>query len=131
LRLQSALWKRLTEAGPYVYFDALRYRFDVSAELSKLDPAKLSEEYLTELLEGIEQPLNSFFPSLREPVIEEVTAERGSDLAVTGNVHVPSGGLSYKLHVRRPGDAAVSVDRPGPAWHFARREPEYVQLSLG
>jgi len=112
-RLQSALWKRLTEVGPYVYFDALRYRFDVSSELNKLDPAKISEEYLTELLEGIEQPLESFFPVLRQTVIEAITGERGSDLAVMGNVHVPSSELSYKLHLRRPREApSVKVQTP-------------------
>lgn len=108
-RTQSALWRRLTEAGPSVYFDALRYRFDISAELNKLDSAKLSEEYLSELLEGIEQPLESFFGVLRETVIEQITGERGSELAVTGRIHVPSSQLSYKLHLRSPREAPPVV----------------------
>ncbi|WP_081492494.1 type I restriction enzyme HsdR N-terminal domain-containing protein [Bradyrhizobium genomosp. I (2014)] len=112
-RLQTVLWKRLTEAGPYVYFDALRYRFDVSSELNKLNPEKLSEEYLTELLEGIEQPLESFFPALRQTVIEEITGERGSDLAATGNLRASSKALSYKLHSRQPSQAPpVKVEVP-------------------
>ncbi|WP_439402869.1 type I restriction enzyme HsdR N-terminal domain-containing protein [Bradyrhizobium sp. DASA03068] len=111
-RLQLALWKRLTEAGPSVYFDALRYRFDVSAELDKLDPGKLSEEYLSELLEGIEQPLESFFGVLRETVIEQITGERGSELAVTGTIDVPSRQLSYKLHLRGSPEGPSVVARP-------------------
>ncbi len=112
-RLQSALWRRLTEVGPHVYFDALRYRFDVSSELNKLDPANLSEEYLTELLEGIEQPVEHFFPALRETVIEAVTGERGSDLAVIGNLNASSSVLSYKLYLRQPSEAhPVKVQIP-------------------
>jgi Type I restriction enzyme R protein N terminus (HSDR_N) len=114
-RLQSALWKRLTKTGPSVYFDALRYRFDVSAELNRLDPNKLSEEYLTVLLEGIEQPLDSFFPALREAVIEDVTTERGSQLAVAGYLYALSGSLSYKLHVPQKADAPrVMIEVPSP-----------------
>ncbi|WP_210161392.1 type I restriction enzyme HsdR N-terminal domain-containing protein [Bradyrhizobium sp. STM 3843] len=111
-QLQSALWKRLTEVGPDVYFDALRYRFDVSSELKQLDPVKLSGEYLTELLEGVEQPLQSFFPALRETVIEEITGEPGSDLAVMGNVYASSRELVYKLHARRPSAPSVEVKTP-------------------
>jgi hypothetical protein len=56
-RLQSALWKRLAEGRIGIYLDALRYRFDVSGELRELDPEKLSQEYLSDLIDGIEVPL--------------------------------------------------------------------------
>jgi hypothetical protein len=113
LRLQSALWKRLTEAGPSIYFDALRYRFDVSAELSALDPDKLSEQYLTELLDGLEQPLGTFFAPLRETVVETLTGELGSELAVTGRLNHQSGSLTYRLHVLASANAArVTIGVP-------------------
>ncbi|WP_426409455.1 type I restriction enzyme HsdR N-terminal domain-containing protein [Bradyrhizobium ganzhouense] len=112
-RLQSALWKRLTEAGPRVYFDALRYRFDVSSELSKLDPRQLAEEYLGDLLEGIEQPLDNFFPALRPRLVEAITSEPGDRLGVVGDLHRPSNGLAYKLYARSPQDeASVQIQKP-------------------
>ena len=60
--LQSALWKRLSEADLGLYLDALRYRFDVSGELERSPPATLSRHYLEDLLAGIELPLDGFFP---------------------------------------------------------------------
>ena len=96
-RLQAELWKKIVDAGPTIYFDALRYRCDVSAELSRLDEGTLSREYLTELLQGIEQPLDCFFPALREAIVEDLAAEPGSRLAVIGQVYAQTGKLTYKL----------------------------------
>ncbi len=111
-RLQSALWKRLSEIDLGVYLDALRYRFDISGELEQLDPDKLSEEYLHELIDGIEAPLNGFFPELREAVLEHLTGDGTAILAATGRVSSYPGALSYKLHALEPCGARVTVAMP-------------------
>ena len=108
-RLQAALWKRLAEVSTDVYLDALRYRFDVSSELKQLDPVKLSEDYLGDLLEGIEIPLSGFFPELREAVAENLIGDRAATFAATGRVSAHPGALYYKLEARAPGAPRVIV----------------------
>jgi hypothetical protein len=111
-RLQTALWKRLSHASIGVYLDALRYRFDLSDELVKLEPAKLSESYLQELIEGIEIPLDGFFPQLRETVTENLIGDGKATIAATGLVSAHPANLMYKLHTRAPGDPRVIVKTP-------------------
>jgi hypothetical protein len=96
--LQTALWKRLSNVSISAYLDALRYRFDVSSELERLEPQKLSEDYLGDLIEGIELPLNGFFPVLREAVTECLIGEGSGTIGVTGLVHAHPAELIYKLH---------------------------------
>jgi hypothetical protein len=110
--LQSALWKRLCEIDLGVYLDALRYRFDTSGELEQLDPTQLSEDYLNDLIDGIEGPLNGFFPELREAVFENLTGDGSAKLAATGRVAAHRGALYYKLHALEPDDARVTVAMP-------------------
>jgi hypothetical protein len=111
-RLQSALWKRLSEIDLGVYLDALRYRFDISGELEQLDPARLSEDYLNDLVDGIEGPLHGFFPELREAVLENITGDGKATLAATGRVNAHPGALFYKLHAPEPGGGRVTVAQP-------------------
>jgi Type I restriction enzyme R protein N terminus (HSDR_N) len=111
-RLQSALWKHLSEVSLGVYLDALRYRFDISGELGQLDPTKLSEEYLDDLIDGIEGPLNGFFPKLCEAVLANLTGDGNAILAATGRVHAHPGALEYELHAMEPNGARVTVAMP-------------------
>jgi hypothetical protein len=113
-RLQAAFWRRLSHASIGVYLDALRYRFDVSDELVKLEPAKLSESYLQELIEGIEMPLDGFFPQLRETVTENLIGDGKATIAATGLVSTHPASLMYKLHARASGGPRVTVAMPTP-----------------
>jgi Type I restriction enzyme R protein N terminus (HSDR_N) len=110
--LQSAFWKRLSEASLSSYLDALRYRFDLSGELQRSDPATLSRHYLEDLLDGIETPLDSFFPQLREAVMEGLTEDGTAALAATGLVRTISAGIQYKLHALEPGQKRITVAAP-------------------
>src|SRR5262249_16748481 len=71
--LQSAFWKRLSTGRISIYLDALRYRFDVSKELRELDSKLLSQEYLDDLIDGVEVPLVGFFPEMRRSVMRWMT----------------------------------------------------------
>ncbi|MDA9426226.1 NACHT domain-containing protein [Bradyrhizobium sp. CCBAU 53380] len=110
--LQSAFWKRLSGAGLGRYLDALHYRFDLSGELQRAEPETLSRHYLEDLLDGIEAPLDSFFPHLREAVMDGVTEDGTATLAATGAVNLAAGGLRYKLHALEPGQEKVTVAAP-------------------
>ena len=111
-RLQSALWKRLAAGRIGIYLDALRYRFDVSDELRQLDPDRLSEEYLNELIDGIEIPLACFFPQMHSPVTVSLFEVEHASLAATGRASAYPGALYYKLHVRKPEQPRVTVATP-------------------
>jgi Type I restriction enzyme R protein N terminus (HSDR_N) len=111
-RLQSALWKRLSELDLSVYFDALRYRFDVSSELERLNPEDLSKEYLQALIDGIQEPLVGLFPHLREAVLDSIIRDGKAVLAITGRAETHPGILRYKLHAHEPGEAQVNVAAP-------------------
>ena len=110
--LQSALWKRLSEADLGLYIDALRYRFDVSGELERSSPATLSRHYLEDLLGGIELPLNGFFPHLREAVLDGLTGDPSATLAATGLARAQPAALNYKLHAQEPGQDKVTIAAP-------------------
>ncbi|WP_158928819.1 type I restriction enzyme HsdR N-terminal domain-containing protein [Acidisphaera sp. S103] len=111
-RLQSALWRRLSKSNLSIYFDALRYRFDVSNELERSSADELSEKYLQELIGGIEEPLIGFFPQLREAVVDNITRSEKKMLAITGRAKTHPGILSYKIHGRDPGEPRVNVAAP-------------------
>jgi hypothetical protein len=87
--LQSTLWKRLSETSFEGYLDALRYRFDLSEEMEKLDKDTLSRGYLEDLLDGIEVPLHAFFSAMRNAAVRYLTLEEKPSLAVTGMVYGP------------------------------------------
>ncbi|MBB6245695.1 type I restriction enzyme HsdR N-terminal domain-containing protein [Rhodanobacter sp. A1T4] len=110
--LQSALWKRLTSARIGIYLDALRYRFDVSDELSQMDLERLSQEYLHDLIDGIEVPLAGFFPEMRASVTNMLTGVIDSTLAATGYASAQPGFIQYKLHAREPGEPRVIAGAP-------------------
>jgi hypothetical protein len=99
-RLQSAWWRRLSETNIKVYGDALRYRYDVSAEMKKLPPEDLSRDYLADLLDGIEIPLSGIFSELRRTVAEHLLNSADGSFAVTGVVHADQSHVSYMLHPR-------------------------------
>jgi len=119
-RLQSAWWRRLSSASIRVYGDALRYRFDVSAELKKLEPEKLSHDYLTDLLDGIEMPLDGVFPDLRRAIAEHLIGDADGAFAVTGMLHTQRPDIWYMLHPRGSPDAP-RVRVAVPDWPGTRR----------
>jgi hypothetical protein len=110
--LQSALWKRLSAGRISIYLDSLRYRFDVSNELRQLDPERLSQDYLHDLIDGIEVPLVGFFPEMRASVTEWLTDVRDSTLAATGHASAYPGALYYKLHAWKPEQPRVTAAAP-------------------
>jgi hypothetical protein len=90
----------------------LRYRFDLSEELERLDPTALSRHYLEDLLAGIETPLECFFPQLREAAIGNLTGDGKATLAASGLVNAQRAVLSYKLHALEPGQGRITVAAP-------------------
>ena len=90
----------------------MRYRFDVSSELGELDSDKLSEQYLDELLDGVELPLAGFFPEMRVSVMGWLTGGQSATLAATGRASAHPGALFYKIHAQEPAQLRVTVGSP-------------------
>lgn len=112
-QLQSTLWRRLSETSFGVYLDALRYRFDLSEEMEKLDEDTLSRGYLEDLLDGIEVPLQAFFPAMRNAVVRYLTLREESGLGIMGIVHgPPADEVAYGLRGLVDGNR-IMVGRPG------------------
>jgi hypothetical protein len=125
-RLQSAWWRRLSSVSIRVYGEALRYSFDVSSELNKLEPEKLSQAYLEDILNGIETPLQGVFRHLHHAVAEHLIGDGDGELAVTGIVHTSRSEISFMLHTRGS-DNAPRVRVAFPEGPGIRR---YVNLNL-
>jgi Type I restriction enzyme R protein N terminus (HSDR_N) len=108
---QRALWKHMVSGHISTYFDALLYRIDASDDLKHLDAKELSEGYLADLLNGIDEPLDGFFPSLRPSIVEWLTEERHKPLAVIGAINGHA--LFYKIHsLQQPNQRRVVVGAP-------------------
>ncbi len=116
-RLQSAWWRRLAGTNIQAYGDALRYRYDTSAEMKKLDANRLSYEYLHDLLDGIEVPLLGSFAELRGTVARYLLRNCQANFAVQGLVHSDQNHLTYMLQPRvRPETPRITIgfpDSPG------------------
>jgi Type I restriction enzyme R protein N terminus (HSDR_N) len=110
--LQSALWKRMSTGRVSIYLVALRYRFDVSNQLRELDSDRLSQDYLNDLIDGIEVPLTGFFPEMRPSVMGHLTGVTDAPLSATGSAQAYPGALYYKLHPSEPGQPRVTVATP-------------------
>ncbi len=110
--LQAILWKRMSQTELDLYLDALRYRFDLSEDLQQLDQSALSRNYLEDLLDGIEIPVDAFCPRMRNAVVRYLTQEEDEKLAVTGIVYGPP--LDEVAYGFRgdSGDTRVIVSRP-------------------
>ena len=111
-RLQAAWWRRVSATSPRVYGEALQYRYDVSAEMKLLEPEKLSDDYLTDLLDGIETPLDGIFSELRRAVAEHLMADPDGTFAIMGTLNGDCSGIAYMLHPRGPNDAPRVMPPP-------------------
>jgi hypothetical protein len=107
---QEALWQNLVTGKIDTYMDALRYRFDTSDELVHLERSELSRRYLTDLLNGIDEPLDGFFPEVRPAIVDGLTGQRDGPLSIIGRASLHD--LSYKIASQRDGEPRVAVGVP-------------------
>ncbi|TAK65289.1 hypothetical protein [Methylobacter sp.] len=123
--LQRNLWKRLAHVGMPLYLNSLRYRADVSGEMVKAKPDDTAFQYLQDLIEGLEFPLNSFFPQLKAIVTEQLIGTKNSEIAVTGFVNPNPGQVTFAFHPAHATEERVIVGDPPEEFRFY-----YVNLEL-
>jgi len=107
---QDAVWRNMLSGPIDAYFDALRFRKDTSEDLGRLNPEQLSHRYLTDLLNGVEEPLDGFFPALRTAIVHKLAEEPAEALAVIGAAGPHA--ISYKVHGRTADQDRVVVGVP-------------------
>jgi hypothetical protein len=128
--LQQILWKRLAEVGISVYLNALRYRADVTEEMIKATSDDLGFQYLEDLIEGIEFPLNGFFPQLRDVVIEQVIGTQQSEIAITGWVCPNPAQVEFVFHPLENTEKKVTISTHKTS-HWVNLEALQYRLDSG
>lgn len=107
---QRALWQRLMNSDIRSYFDALRYRADGSATLLMQGQEPFAHHVLEEVLDGIEQPLQTFFAELACPVFQELAEDDVAGLAIVGQACPRN--VSYGLVPKTDEQPRVTVGPP-------------------
>ena len=130
---QRALWQRLTQSDIRSYFDALRYRADGSATLLIQGQEPFAHHFLEEVLDGIEQPLQSFFPDLAGPVLQDLAEDDVVGLAIIGQAGPQD--VYYGLVPKTEERPRVSVGPPDRSTtrryinlHLSRTRPDAGRL---
>ncbi len=95
---QRLLWEQLTKLDLAAYLNALRFQADISLDNADLTPNELAYNYLEDILDGISQPLNAFFGTLKSTAIEAIAGKAGTDLAIAGARPTPAV-VSYQIGV--------------------------------
>jgi hypothetical protein len=96
--LQRVLWKRLANVGMSVYLNSLRYRADVSDKMLKETLEQRAFQYLEDIVDGLEFPLNGFFPQLQDVVTEHLIGKKNSEIAITGTYYSDYPVLSFAFY---------------------------------
>jgi hypothetical protein len=81
---QQALLRRLARLDLPMYFDALRYRADVSDEVLRETNEVFIRIFLGDMLDGIEEPLFAFFPEMQADILESLADNPATAMAVCG-----------------------------------------------
>jgi hypothetical protein len=80
----KVLLSRLAGTDLPIYFEALRFRANISAQLST-DKTEFARGYLEDMLDGLEQPTQAFFEPLRDLINEGLAGSFTKRLSVLGN----------------------------------------------
>lgn len=94
-QLQRILFVRLAALDLPTYFDALRYRADVSSEVLSGTQEGFVKTYFEDMLDGIEQPMGAFFPLVGDEVIRSLTRSNSTAMSVVG--HGSSEWMNYSF----------------------------------
>lgn len=121
--IQRALWARLIQSDIHSYFDAIRYRADSSDILLAQGPEAFATHLLEELLDGIEQPLQAFYPQLTGAVRRELVDDDAKALAIIGGASPDA--VHYGLVSKTDDQSRVNLNSPRQA--AVRR---YINLRL-
>ncbi len=113
--MQRIVWAEVASADIAAAMSALRYRANIAPDLGALDHLEVSRRYLSEMLEGIELPLQIHFPRLAARIRSDLVGLETERLGIVGAVQPESGDLGYSFVARSPDENQVSVGRADEA----------------
>lgn len=130
--LQKILWEKLSHVNLNIYFDSLRYRSDISGKMIKATSDDFSFQYLEDLIEGIEFPLNGFFPQLQDIVIKQLANNGDHEMAITGWENPNPAQVDFAFHSLENGDK-ITVGIPHDQYnhHWANLKLSGYRLDSG
>ncbi|WP_010511630.1 type I restriction enzyme HsdR N-terminal domain-containing protein [Komagataeibacter europaeus] len=107
--MQRLVWREVISADITAAMGALRYRADLSPDSNAADPAGLSRDCLSEILQGIELPLQVHFPRLASRIQFDLVGSDTQRLGIIGTIEPKSGHLSYSFVACGQGEDQVKV----------------------
>lgn len=110
--LQGAAWGRLLRTDLRTYVEALRSQGDVSAHYASQSSSDASRLFLTDLVDGVSEPIRAFFPQSTDRLALTLTGAPTEDLAITGTLSEDLGQLTYALRRPSAGGSRVTVGFP-------------------
>lgn len=113
--LRTLLWRRLSHGNLLTYFNVLRYRPDISQEISSIGAHKLSVQFLEELHDGVEGVIDGFFPELGQELRAQIAGRETAEFAVTGEVSPNPPSAIYAFHPVSAGAPRINVADPWPS----------------
>lgn len=107
--MQHLIWREVVSADITAAMGALRYRADLTPDSNAADPAGLSRDCLSEILQGIELPLEVHFPRLVSRIQFDLVGSDTQRLGIIGTIEPKSGHLSYSFVACGQGEDQVKV----------------------
>lgn len=112
--IQSLVWSEVVSADITAAMSALQYRSEIVPSLDVHDPDELSRRYLSEVMEGIELPLQIYFPRLaariKAGLLGSDTEQLGMEqLRIIGAIRPESGSLDYSFAVIDSSEEKITV----------------------
>jgi hypothetical protein len=108
---------------------ALRYRVETSARTEKHDSARISHDYLSEILEGVELPLQRHFARLTSRVYLELVQQQTKRLGIAGSLSDDQNDVGYSFVKASPEGEVVTVTSPAPGPQIFYRSLRLMGLS--
>lgn len=116
--MQSLVWAQVVASDITAAMGALRYRAYISPNSDTPDLLDVSRRYLSEIMDGIELPLQSHFPHLSARILADLVVSDTERLGIVGAIQQESGILGYSFVACGPSESQVTVGRADGAGRY-------------
>lgn len=100
--MQRLVWAQIITTDITAAITALRYRADISSEYEAAGAEEMSRRYLSEIMEGLELPLEVHFKRLAPRIQLGLVDENVDRLGIAGALSADGSWATYSFRLRRP-----------------------------